>query len=53
MTPAERAAAWDRDDPAELRRAADEWDALGYRCYAAYLRAWADGERPALVVRPF
>lgn len=52
-TLAERAAAWDRDDPDELRRAADEWERYGYPHYAAYLRAWARGERPAIVPAPF
>lgn len=46
LTPAERKAAWLRQDPAELRRAADEWEALGHVDYATYLRAWARGERP-------
>lgn len=52
-TPAQRSAAWEREDPDELRRAADEWAALGHDRYAEYLRAWARGERPAWVPRPF
>lgn len=44
-TPAERAAAWEREDPEELRRSADEWAALGHNDYADALRQWADGRR--------
>ena len=53
LSPAERAAAWAREDPAELRRSADEWDDLGYREYAAYLRARADGRTVAFVAPPW
>lgn len=42
---AARAAAWEREEPEELRRAADEWNRLGYTEYADFLRAWADGRR--------
>lgn len=52
-TLAERAAAWDRDDPDELRRAADEWERYGHARYATYLRAWARGERPRPMPHPF
>jgi hypothetical protein len=49
----DRLNAWLREDPVELRRSAAEWRALGYHAYASYLEAWADGQRPALVRRPF
>lgn len=52
-SPAQRVAAWARDDPDELRRAADEWEALGFDTYARYLRAYADGERPPMVPAPW
>jgi hypothetical protein len=42
---ADRASAWEREDPDELRRAAGEWEALGFSDYAAALRRWANGDR--------
>ena len=52
-TPAERQAAWEREDPAELFRAAAEWRALGETEYADWLEVWARGERPSeLIWRP-
>lgn len=51
---ADRAAAWEREDPEELRRAAEEWAQLGYVAYADFLRMWADGRRDMpLVPRPW
>jgi hypothetical protein len=44
MSDGERAAAWELDDPDELRRSADEWEQLGYSAYADALRRWAGGD---------
>ena len=50
---APRKEAWEREDPAELRRAATEWRQLGYTAYADYLDALARGEKPEHVERPW
>jgi hypothetical protein len=48
---------WEREDPGELRRLADEWEKLGYAVFARHLRAWAawhdgTGPRPRRDMRP-
>lgn len=52
-SPAERAAAWQREDPDELRRAADEWESIGHHAYADYLRRYADGDRSRYMRPPW
>jgi len=51
--PSIRKKLWEAGDPEELRRAADEWESLGFSDYAAYLRAWADGDRPPPMPSPW
>ena len=53
LTPAQRAAAWERDDPDELGRVASEYEALGFTAYAEHLRAWAGGDRSNWLPRPW
>lgn len=48
-----RLEAWLRDDPEELRRAAEDWRRLGFSEYAEYLEAWARGERPPFIPPPW
>lgn len=51
--PSRRIAAWAEQDPAEVRRAAEEWRKLGFSDYADYLAAWADyQEAPELHLQP-
>lgn len=51
--PVDRWAAWLADDPRELSLAAREWRAAGFETYALYLEAYARGERPEPVRRPW
>lgn len=48
-----RAREWLLENPKELRRAADEWESIGYPEYATFLRARADGKSSEYVRRPW